>query len=200
MFLQVLSLFKLHIWRNRKAKWSAIGHTVPAKEWSKPRHRSPHSKNKGMEGRNSLRSFYQENPFSLFGWGPAYLLESVGEKLARCGGKRLAGPEYWADGGWKQSLLWSPWPGPCILWKFSRGSLKWRVMKLPGGMVVGTVSWPPSWIPKPCCLALLCFCLQLLLHAETRVIFLKSRTFHVTFFPKSPNNSSIELSEKSSTP
>ena len=90
MFLQVLSLFKLHIWRNRKAKWSAIGHTVPAKEWSKPRHRSPHSKNKGMERRNSLRSFYQENPFSLFGWGPAYLLESVGEKLARCGGKRLA--------------------------------------------------------------------------------------------------------------
>lgn len=43
-----------------------------------------------MERRNSLRSFYQENPFSLFGWGPAYLLESVGEKLARCGGKRLA--------------------------------------------------------------------------------------------------------------
>jgi len=42
-----------------------------------------------MEGGNSLSSFYQENPFSLFGWGPAYLLESVGEKLARCGGKRL---------------------------------------------------------------------------------------------------------------
>lgn len=72
-------------------------------------------------------------------------------------------------------------------------------MRLPGGMVVGTVSWPPSWISMPYSLALLSFCLQLLLHAETRVIFLKSRTFHATFCSKSPN-SSIELSEKSSTP
>ena len=77
MFLQVLSLFKSHIWQNRKAKWSAIGHPVPAKEWSKPRRGGSHSQNKGMEGRNSWSSFYQERPFHLFGWSPACLLESV---------------------------------------------------------------------------------------------------------------------------